>query len=131
MDRHEAIKAMLEGKKVRPTGLIFKTDYCYYDTTRFSIPFMFCNNGELHEPMDSVWEIEDWQILEEPKTRPMTRNEVLGFLAHNNGVVVRLYGDWQLPERFSFGEVLDRYEYAHISEDGVIGEAKKFEIEEK
>lgn len=87
----------------------------------------FDNNGLYNtEAFDYCEEIK------EPKKRPMTRNEVLGFIAHNPHIVVkfgqqdaRTSGAWNY-----FDTELEAFRYATIDEKGNIGEWSKFEVEE-
>ena len=74
----------------------------------------------------------EYRIKPEPSKRLMTRNEVLGFVAHNPHIVVRYLGStWgpSLSWSLSF-ENLDGYEWATITERGEIGEPHKFEVED-
>lgn len=70
-----------------------------------------------------------WRIKEPKQTRPMTRDEILGFLANTSGIVVRCTptDSWELPESMSFLHSFD-YEWATISYEGVIGEPMRFEV---
>ena len=91
-------------------------------------------NGDWEEEFlrDSVVRTRYWQHYEEvpkPKMRPMTRNEVLSFIAyHPHTLVKRLQDVWLLPAFFSFNNQLSDYEWASITEDGFIGEPRKFEV---
>ena len=76
---------------------------------------------------------EHYRIKPDPKTRPMTRNEVLGFLTNTRGIVTKYKnGEWQHPGVHRvpvFGS--PEYVWAFITPDGVIGEPHRFEIEEE
>jgi len=83
-------------------------------------------------PNDGRLDTKIWNYCEEvpkPKMRPMTRNEVLSFIAyHPHTLVKRLQDVWLLPAFFSFNNQLSDYEWASITEDGFIGEPRKFEV---
>lgn len=74
----------------------------------------------------------EYRIKPEPKRRPMTRAEVLGFVAWNPHIVVRMCGyiRWAPAQQVSFDENSESYEWAEITESGQIGEPHKFEIDE-
>ena len=115
---------MAQGKKVRH-HYMFITKYFYYDE----------NSGMFKNDLGQIKNVNslasyDWQIYQEPKTRPMTWNEILGFLANTKGIVVRFDGPWALPSTYSFPFDGRFYEYAYIDEKGNIGEPKKFEVTE-
>ena len=78
--------------------------------------------------------INSWQHAAEiptVKMRQKTREEVLGFIAHNPHIVVRVYnGDWDSAQSFSYSKhELSEYEWATITADGVIWEPRRFEVE--
>ena len=73
-----------------------------------------------------------YRIKPEPKKRLMTRDEVLGFVAHNPHIVVRIHSlawlpslNWVYPD-----SDINEYEWATITERGEIGEPHKFEVDD-
>lgn len=81
---------------------------------------------------DLFYETEEWnhyEEIKEPKKRLMTRNEVLGFVEYNH-IVVKLDEDIVPKTTFMLKNNIDLYQYATITADGIIGEWKKFEVEE-
>lgn len=73
-----------------------------------------------------------YRIKPEPKTRPMTRGEVLYMVTTTPAMVVRYHGDDpSLPMFYDYDDELDEYEWAIIDKHGeVVGGWHKFEIEE-
>lgn len=72
-----------------------------------------------------------YRIKPEPKRRLMTREEVLGFVAHNPHIVVRIDGDnWTTSGGWDFRQDIEHFEYAVITARGEIGEPHKFEVED-
>lgn len=126
MNREEAIRAMLDGKKVRRVGWV-GGGYCMYDTT-YRKPFRYII-GDCNEEMKEVWRYEEWEIVPEPKKRPMTREEVLGFIEHNH-IRVSYKGNWRDKYFWDIMGLIKDYEYAYIDEKGNISEPMKFEVEE-
>lgn len=124
MNREEAIRAMLDGKKVNREywGELF----IYYNINRGVFESSQGEGVNVNDLTDS-----GWKIVPERKKRPMTRNEVLGFLANTSGIVVRIHKDeWRNSGYFYFDAKIKDYEYAYIDEKGNIGEPMKFEVEE-
>ena len=73
-----------------------------------------------------------YRIKPEPAKRLMTRNEVLGFVAHNPHIVSRYCSSAWSPAQawsYSLGD-MEHYEWATITERGEIGEPHKFEVED-
>lgn len=129
MTKREMIEAMLAGKKlITSYGSI-----AYFDESKSGHCFMFQSNDHDRPPEPLMaWESNDWKIQEDPKKRPMTRDEVLGFLANNPYIVVRMDNDsWSLSGQFYFHpENIEVCEWATILRDGKIGEPHKFEVAE-
>ena len=75
---------------------------------------------------------DEYRIKPEAKRRLMTREEVLGFVAHNPHIVIRYDGwAWRQSASYIFPSIdLDKYEWATITERGEIGEPHKFEVED-
>lgn len=81
----------------------------------------------------------EYRVAEEPpgpseppaqKMRPMTRDEVLNFLAERPNVLVRMdEGPWLLPGEHGCRDI-SRYSYCLVT-NGVRSEPRKFEIEEE
>ena len=68
------------------------------------------------------------RIISTPTKRPMTRNEMLGFLASTSRIVVRTgTNEWQLPHGLSSNIDLIAHQWATIDADGNIGEPQEFE----
>ena len=61
--REEAIKAMLEGKKVKPLECKNEecSGYAYYDPS-YSIPFRWVV-GEGNDPLKGMWYYKEWIIV--------------------------------------------------------------------
>jgi len=73
----------------------------------------------------------EYRIKPEPSKRLMTRNEVLGFVAHNPHIVVRNHGTkWDNAQKWEYNVSSDNYEWASITERGEIGEPHKFEVDD-
>jgi hypothetical protein len=74
----------------------------------------------------------NYRIKPEPKTRPMTRGEVLYMVTTTPAMVVRYRStEPSLPAYFDYDDTLDGYEYAIIDKHGEpIGGWHKFEVEE-
>jgi len=72
-----------------------------------------------------AWD-DDWEIKPEPLF--MTRDEVLGFLAHTPGIVVRYKGStkWAPSGMLGFHNDIRDYEYATVDLDGNYGEPQEF-----
>ncbi len=72
---------------------------------------------------------EHYERMPEPKKRLMTRKEILGFIAWNPHIVVRIQdGVPQTSTHFNFMSDIPIYSWAPITEAGEIGEWKKFEV---
>ena len=72
------------------------------------------------------------RIAPESRRRPMTRDEVLNFLAERPNVLVK-YSDgdlWYFPSTFVYGVDTSCYSYCLVT-NGVRSEPRKFEIEEE
>jgi len=81
----------------------------------------------------SVLQYDHCEEIQEPKKRLMTRDEVLGFLANESGIVVRTnrYVEPKLPSSFAFDCVIRAYEWARISRTGeLLTDWHKFEVED-
>ena len=127
MTIREMIDAMLAGKTlIRPNGA---TAYYDPDDTDFG-PWVYV--GFKKDRMVDGWYYPSWSIKPEPKKRPMTREEAMGFRLHTPGIVVRLDdGAWTLPESFVFSVSTLRYEWAIMDIKGrIIDGPHKFEVEE-
>jgi hypothetical protein len=74
-----------------------------------------------------------YRVKPEPTKRPMTREEVLGFLANTPGIVTRYEeNEWHHPGVHRISESqLDRYWWARIDARGKIGFPHRFEITEE
>lgn len=129
MNREEAIRAMLDGKRVTCNA---EDSYCYYDDSK-SRPFRYVVLCDGHnEEMALIWSEEKWELYEEPKPkkRYMTREEVLGFVCNTPGIVIRYQeGRWEYPGEWSYIDIKD-YEYAYIDKSGNIGKPHKFMVDE-
>ena len=85
------------------------------------------NNYPRFDPLDGGI----YRIKPEPAKRLMTRNEVLGFVAHNPHIVVRNHGTkWDNAQKWEYNVSSDNYEWASITERGEIGEPHKFEVDD-
>jgi len=125
MNKIDAIKAMLDGKSVKqPYG----TNVYYYIPNRGFRKM--CNR--IIEPININELVEDnWILVQEPKKRQMTRNEVLAFIEHNNIVTRMHYGAWESKHDYViFDEMIHTIEYAYINKKGIIGPAMKFEVDD-
>ena len=74
-----------------------------------------------------------FRIAPESRKRPMTRDEVLNFLAEHPNVLVRLDTGsriWGLGSAFPIGGDISDYSYCLVV-NGVRSEPRKFEIEEE
>lgn len=72
-----------------------------------------------------------YRIKPEPAKRLMTRNEVLGFVAHNPHIVVRNNSrEWASAHGWGYLCDIETYEWATITERGEIGDPHKFEVED-
>lgn len=106
------IQAYGEGKKIQCTGKGSDSDW---------------KDINCPEWLDDT----DYRIKPEPKRRPMTREEMLGFVAHHPHIVVREFaeGAWMSAQCLGFSHPAN-YKWATITESGEIGEPQKFEVEE-
>ena len=59
--REEAIKAMIDGKKVRPLRYKESSSYACYDPS-YSIPFRWVV-GEENNPIEGLWHYKEWIIV--------------------------------------------------------------------
>ena len=67
MNRKEAIKAMLDGKKVKEKGKKMRGIYCFYDDEDEWHPFLcHYSNGKV-SPVYGFWDVKEWEIYIEPK----------------------------------------------------------------
>ena len=124
MTKREMIEAVLAGKTV----VNDEGDYMVYDEDECP-PFSYKYKDGTLVSMGNSWD-DNWHIKMPPKKRPMTREEVLGFLANTRGIVVRRQGqDWLLGAGWAFID-LREYRWATITPDGKIGEPHAFEVEE-
>jgi hypothetical protein len=108
------IKAYGEGKAI---------EFMYKDGTWGSA-------GEIGCPFDPNFE---YRIKPEPKTRPMTRGEIMYMITTVPGLVAREKGttDYYLPGRMDDQDEQNAYEYAIIDKYGEpIDGWHKFEVEE-
>jgi len=70
-----------------------------------------------------------YERIPEPKKRLMTREELLGFIAWNPHIVVRIQDEPpQVSNKFNFIRDMQMYSWAPITEAGEIGEWNKFEV---
>ena len=124
MTKKEMAEAMLAGKTlVTPYGSI-----AYYDEG-LAPPFRFRGFGDDASAPLVSW-TRDWTIKPEHKKRPMTREEVMGFLTNTPGVVARLCeGPWSFIAAFDFDGAIQDYQWAIITFDGKIGEPHAFEVD--
>ena len=79
---------------------------------------------------DCIFECATWAHYEDiPTNRPMTRKEMLGFLANTPGLVTRtLNSEWHLPQCYGYELIgINHYQWATIDADGNIGEPQEFE----
>lgn len=129
MTQKEMIEAMLAGKTLVRDDGNYK---CWFDPDHEDGPFIFQNGNNETECMLNAWNLTDWKIQEEPKKRPMTRDEVLGFVTNTLGIVVMCKDDADSvgPWSFNYLSAIDRYRWAYITKDGKIGEWHRFEVEE-
>ncbi|MHC1600410.1 MAG: hypothetical protein ACXQS5_06300 [Candidatus Methanospirareceae archaeon] len=75
---------------------------------------------------------EHYERIPEPKKRPMTRKEILGFIAWNPHIVVRIQDEPpQVSNKFNFIRDMQMYSWAPITEAGEIGEWNKFEVSDE
>lgn len=83
-------------------------------------------------PSFTPWnDVLAYRIKPEPAKRLMTRNEVLGFVAHNPHIVVRNNRlEWDSAHGWGYRCDIETYEWATITERGEIGEPHKFEVED-
>ncbi|RLC32375.1 MAG: hypothetical protein DRH37_00775 [Deltaproteobacteria bacterium] len=73
-----------------------------------------------------------YKKIPEPKKRLMTRKEILGFIAWNPHIVVRIQdGVPQTSIHFNFMSDIPIYSWAPITEAGEIGEWNKFEVSDE
>lgn len=126
MTKREMIVAMLEGKTLET---VYKEEaYFWPDAPENKSPFRYVADGN-DEPME-VWS-HDWRIREEPVVLPMTRDEVLGFIAHAPGIVVRFKKSrWESASTWCWKEDesdIPVSEWATITPDGKIGEPHAFD----
>jgi len=130
-DRKEMLDALLAGKTLTDV----QGEECYLDWDDSELgPFVY--EGILgKESLTAGWrEPGRWSIKKGPKMRPMTRNEMLGWIAHrSSGWVVRLNSnEFPLPVgSLSVCGSSTRYKRAPISPEGVIGEWENFEVPEE
>ncbi len=79
-----------------------------------------------------TWVWSNYERIPEPKKRLMTRKEILGFIAWNPHIVVRIQdGVPQTSIHFNFMSDIPIYSWAPITEAGEIGEWKKFEVSDE
>ncbi len=70
--------------------------------------------------------------ISEPKKRLMTREEILGFIAWNPHIVVRIQEkDPLISSRYTYINNIEMYSWAPITEAGEIGEWSKFEVSDE
>lgn len=127
MTKREMIEAVLAGKTV----VNVEGDYMVYDEDECP-PFRYKYKDGTLASMGTTWD-DNWHIAMPPKKRPMTREEVLGFLANTPGIVVKNGGganDWAIPCFWAYNVSIDGYEWATIDAKGNIGEPHAFEVEE-
>lgn len=96
---------------------------------------VFCVNDTGTEiPIDHnfvEWVHDGWHRKPEPKMRPMTHDEILGFIAHTPNIVVNKGDSEWVPSQYhEFIYHSSKYRWAYIDEKGNIGEPHKFEVEE-
>jgi len=127
MTIREMIDAMLAGETlIRPNGV---TAYYDPDDTDFG-PWVYVGWGKAR--MVVAWYYTDWSIKPEPKKRPMTREEIIGFCANTPGIVVRFdKGDWVLPRMISFSEDPSEYDWTTVDIHGHYGEPHKFDVSDE
>ena len=106
------IAAYGEGKRIQYYGEVFGV-WC--DVTDPS----WGNNGP-------------YRIAPEPHKRPMTRDEVLNFLAEHPNALVQYRDEdlWYFPSTFVYDVDTSCYSYCLVT-NGVRSEPRKFEIEEE
>lgn len=104
------IKAYGEGKRIQ--------SYCSMDNI-----WVDCLNPTWHDAVQ-------YRIAPEPRRRPMTRDEVLDFLAEYPNALVQLDNErWSNTGRHDFSFPISCYSYCLV-ENGVRSEPRKFDIEE-
>lgn len=125
--KKELLDGLMQGK-IRTDG----DSRCYYAIDHEHGPFIFERVGQHARRMNDSWEIacdDNWYWEEPKKTRPMTRDEVLHFVANTQGIVIRYMGEeWDLPSRYSLRFDMTMYEWSYSSPTGEY-EPHKFEVE--
>jgi len=126
MTIREMIDAMLAGKTlIRPNGAT-----AYYDPDdETCVPWVYV--GASMSLVSNAWYYKDWSIKPEPKKRPMTREEIIGFCINTPGIVVRFdKGDWEHPGAMDYSGAPDDYDWAIMDIHGrIIDGPHKFEVE--
>ena len=96
MTKREMIEAVLAGKTVvndEGDSMIYDEDECP--------PFSYKYKDGTLASMGTTWD-DNWHIAMPPKKRPMTREEILGFLMNTRGIVVRhKRGTWDHPSTWT------------------------------
>lgn len=121
MTNKEKMQAMLDGKVLECVDADGDRWTGWYDEEK----------DDFVEKMDGVEEsspfiiLKGWQLPHEP--RPMTREEVLGFVTNTPGVVIRVTGGELVPaQAVEFIYPVANYQWATIDKDGNIGEPREF-----
>ena len=130
-DRKEMLDALLAGKTL--TDVQGEECYLEWDNSEFG-PFVYAGFSR-KERLTAGWkEPGRWSVKKGPKMRPMTRNEVLGWVAHHpEGWVVRFDDGNPYPLSFFTYDAyeLKDYKRAQISPEGVIDKWENFEVPEE
>ena len=128
MTIREMIDAMLAGKTlVRPNGA-----KAYYDPDDADCrPWVYV--GFKKERMVNGWDYPDWSIKPEPKKRPMTREEVIGFCINTPGIVVRFDKvEWGHPGMMDYSWTPNDYDWAIMNIKGrIIGGPHTFDVSDE
>ena len=79
-----------------------------------------------------TWIWPNYERIPEPEKRLMTRKEILGFIAWNPHIVIRIKDEMpQTSIHFNFMSDIPIYSWAPITEAGEIGEWNKFEVSDE
>lgn len=115
MNREEAIKAMLDGKRVR--GIEWELGmYSYYELTRVFPDFPFrLVYKESNQPLDFLYEAENWELYKEPKLKVKKWQWVISYTPHNEQLTIYFYAHADdLQKNMVDGKIIQRADWTEI-----------------
>jgi len=115
-DRKEMLDALLAGKTLRNK---WSGKFLYMDTEYRNGPFVCDTGNGVIVRMESSWdEWSQYEIDERPVERPMTRDEVLGFITNTPGVKVAAGGTFHHPGMWDYRSPVSEYTYVIVDING-------------